>query len=60
MTLRDLQDSAKKMSRPWGVAKAFEHSAPCTPIVPVTQTGHPRRRGDLAEDQRRESGRRGI
>jgi len=41
MTLRDLQDSAKKMSRPWGVAKAFEHSAPCTPIVPVTQTGHP-------------------
>ena len=30
MTRRDLQDVAKKLARPWEVAKAFEHSAPCT------------------------------
>ena len=35
MTRRDLQDVAKKLSRPWEVAKAFEHSAPCTAIVPA-------------------------
>src|SRR5512145_2733334 len=35
MTRRDLQDAAKKLARPWGVAKAFEHSAPCTAIVPA-------------------------
>jgi fumarylpyruvate hydrolase len=35
MTRRDLQDVAKKLARPWEVAKAFEHSAPCTPIVPA-------------------------
>lgn len=35
MTRRDLQDVAKKMSRPWEVAKAFEYSAPCTALVPV-------------------------
>jgi fumarylpyruvate hydrolase len=35
MTRRDLQDVAKKLARPWEVAKAFEHSAPCTAIVPA-------------------------
>ena len=35
MTRRDLQDAAKKLARPWEVAKAFEHSAPCTMIVPA-------------------------
>jgi fumarylpyruvate hydrolase len=37
MTRRDLQDVAKKLSRPWEVAKAFEHSAPITAIVPTQQ-----------------------
>ncbi|HEX6000707.1 MAG TPA: fumarylacetoacetate hydrolase family protein [Hyphomicrobiaceae bacterium] len=37
MTRRDLQDVAKKLSRPWEVAKAFEHSAPITAIVPAAQ-----------------------
>ncbi|HEX5957395.1 MAG TPA: fumarylacetoacetate hydrolase family protein [Hyphomicrobiaceae bacterium] len=37
MTRRDLQDVAKKLSRPWEVAKAFEHSAPITAIVPASQ-----------------------
>jgi fumarylpyruvate hydrolase len=35
MTRRDLQDVAKKLARPWEVAKAFEHSAPSTAIVPA-------------------------
>ena len=35
MTRRDLQDVAKKLARPWEVAKAFEHSGPCTAIVPA-------------------------
>ncbi len=35
MTRRDLQDAAKKLARPWEVAKAFEHSAPCTALVPA-------------------------
>jgi fumarylpyruvate hydrolase len=35
MTRRDLQDVAKKLARPWEVAKAFEHSAPMTAIVPA-------------------------
>jgi fumarylpyruvate hydrolase len=37
MTRRDLQDVAKKLSRPWEVAKAFECSAPCTAIVPARE-----------------------
>lgn len=41
MTRRDLQAIAKKAGRPWEVAKAFEHSAPCSAIVPVSEIGHP-------------------
>jgi fumarylpyruvate hydrolase len=41
MTRRDLQDVAKKLMRPWEVAKAFEHSAPCTALVPAEVAGHP-------------------
>ena len=40
MTRRDLQGVAKKLGRPWEVGKAFEHSAPCTALVPADQTGH--------------------
>ncbi|MCX2695478.1 MULTISPECIES: fumarylacetoacetate hydrolase family protein [Ochrobactrum] len=40
MTRRDLQAVAKKAGRPWEVAKAFEHSAPCSAIVPVSEVGH--------------------
>ncbi len=42
MTRRDLQNDAKKMGRPWEAGKAFEHSAPCSRIYPVSQVGHPR------------------
>jgi len=41
MTRRDLQGEAKKMGRPWEVGKAFEHSAPCTAIIPASTLGHP-------------------
>ena len=41
MTRRDLQGEAKKMGRPWEIGKAFEHSAPMTPIRPASEIGHP-------------------
>jgi fumarylpyruvate hydrolase len=41
MTRRDLQGKAKDMGRPWEVGKAFEASAPCTPLVPASSIGHP-------------------
>jgi fumarylpyruvate hydrolase len=41
MTRRDLQSEAKKLGRPWETGKAFEASAPCTPLVPASQIGHP-------------------
>jgi len=39
MTRRDLQAKAKEMGRPWEVGKAFEASAPCSPLVPESKTG---------------------
>jgi fumarylpyruvate hydrolase len=41
MTRRDLQGEAKKLGRPWEVGKSFEASAPCGPIIPASQIGHP-------------------
>lgn len=41
MTRRDLQGEMKKMGRPWEIGKAFERSAPCGPVHPVTRIGHP-------------------
>jgi fumarylpyruvate hydrolase len=62
MTRRDLQGQMKKLGRPWEIGKAFEHSAPCTAIVPAEKIGHPakgaiwvdvngerRQTGDLAQ-----------
>jgi fumarylpyruvate hydrolase len=62
MTRRDLQGEAKKMGRPWEMGKAFDHSAPCTALKPVSMVGHPakgaiwlkvngvvKQNGDLAE-----------
>ena len=40
MTRRDLQGLAKKNGRPWEVGKAFDHSAPCSAIVPAAKIGH--------------------
>ncbi|MFV0296328.1 MAG: fumarylacetoacetate hydrolase family protein [Hyphomicrobiaceae bacterium] len=41
MTRRDLQGKAKDLGRPWEVGKAFEHSAPATPLVLASEIGHP-------------------
>lgn len=35
LTRRDLQAEAKKMGRPWDWAKAFDHSAPMSALVPL-------------------------
>jgi fumarylpyruvate hydrolase len=40
MTRRDLQTAAKKMGRPWDTGKAFDQSAPCATITPISQCGH--------------------
>ncbi|MDF3883356.1 fumarylacetoacetate hydrolase family protein [Cupriavidus basilensis] len=41
LTRRDLQDAAKKMSRPWDWSKGFDASAPCGPLQPAASIGHP-------------------
>jgi len=41
MTRRDIQAGLKKAARPWEAAKAFEHSAPCSALVPAAEIGHP-------------------
>src|SRR3546814_10389755 len=41
MARRDLQGEAKKTGRPWEIGKAFEHSAPCSDLVPASEIGHP-------------------
>ncbi len=43
MTRRDLQDEAKKLQRPWEIAKAFARSAPIGELVPARAIGHPSR-----------------
>jgi fumarylpyruvate hydrolase len=43
LTRRDLQQHAKRAGGPWEPAKAFDHSAPCTPLVSTAVCGHPRR-----------------
>jgi fumarylpyruvate hydrolase len=43
MTRRDLQAEAKKMGRPWDMAKGFDQSAPTGQIRAVEDIGHPAR-----------------
>ncbi|ODS64535.1 MULTISPECIES: fumarylacetoacetate hydrolase family protein [unclassified Arenimonas] len=39
LTRRDLQARAKAGGLPWDTAKGFDHSAPCSEIVPVAAAG---------------------
>ncbi|MFA6181877.1 MAG: fumarylacetoacetate hydrolase family protein [Acidithiobacillus sp.] len=39
MTRRDLQRAAREKGQPWDMAKAFDHSAPCTAITPEFYSG---------------------
>ena len=41
LTRRDLQIASRDLKRPWEVGKAFDHSAPCGPLKPASETGHP-------------------
>ena len=41
MTRRDLQFALRDKGRPWELGKAFDQSAPITPIVPAGRSGHP-------------------
>ena len=41
LTRRDLQDEAKALSRPWEWSKSFDASAPCSPLRPASEIGHP-------------------
>ncbi|WP_316227128.1 MULTISPECIES: fumarylacetoacetate hydrolase family protein [unclassified Bradyrhizobium] len=62
LTRRDLQLAARKKERPWEVGKSFDHSAPCSAVLPAAKIGHPakgkiwlsvngteRQKGDLTE-----------
>lgn len=62
LTRRDLQMAAKQAGRPWEASKAFDASAPCSPLVPAASCAAPtsgaiwlvvngveRQRADLAD-----------
>ena len=62
LTRRDLQAEAKKLARPWDMAKGFDASAPIGLLAPAARIGHPlrgriglsvngalRQEGDLAD-----------
>lgn len=61
LTRRDRQAEMKSSGRPWEIAKAFDHSAPITPITPLTSqlptsgsikltvNGERRQSGDISE-----------
>jgi fumarylpyruvate hydrolase len=40
ITRRDRQAEAKQAGAPWDVAKAFDQSAPLSPIMPAAECGH--------------------
>lgn len=41
LTRRDLQAEAKKLGRPWDMAKGFDCSAPIGDLAPASRIGHP-------------------
>ena len=42
LTRRDLQGMAKKLARPWDMAKGFDNSAPIGDLAPASRIGHPK------------------
>ena len=40
LTRRDLQIASRELKRPWEIGKAFDHSAPCGALKPVSETGY--------------------
>ncbi len=43
MTRRDQQFASRDRGRPWEMGKGFDHSAPCSAIMPAAKIGHPSR-----------------
>jgi fumarylpyruvate hydrolase len=41
LTRRDLQIASRDIKRPWEIGKAFDASAPCGPLRPAAEIGHP-------------------
>jgi fumarylpyruvate hydrolase len=41
LTRRDLQIASRDVKRPWEIGKAFDASAPCGPLTPASEIGHP-------------------
>ncbi|MCS6927924.1 MAG: fumarylacetoacetate hydrolase family protein [Saprospiraceae bacterium] len=41
-TARDLQERLKQKGHPWEIAKAFDHSAPISPWIPLEELPNPR------------------
>ncbi|HEX2217018.1 MAG TPA: fumarylacetoacetate hydrolase family protein [Xanthobacteraceae bacterium] len=41
LTRRDLQIASRNIKRPWEIGKAFDASAPCGPLRPASEIGHP-------------------
>jgi fumarylpyruvate hydrolase len=41
LTRRDLQIASRNQQRPWEIGKAFDASAPCGPLRPAAEIGHP-------------------
>jgi fumarylpyruvate hydrolase len=39
LTRRDMQAVAKDTGRPWDMAKGFDASAPCSPLIPASKLG---------------------
>ncbi|MEJ8569092.1 fumarylacetoacetate hydrolase family protein [Elongatibacter sediminis] len=57
LTRRDLQAEAKKLGRPWDTGKAFDHSAPVSPLIALDGQSVPARgriwlevNGDLRQE----------
>ena len=42
LTRRDLQIASREVKRPWEIGKSFDASAPCGPIKPAAEIGHPK------------------
>ena len=43
LTRRDLQIASRNQQRPWEIGKAFDASAPCGPLKPASEIGHPKK-----------------
>src|SRR5262249_7922202 len=43
LTRRDLQIASRNKQRPWEIGKAFDASAPCGPLRPAAEIGHPKK-----------------